>query len=50
MIELMDYQELLKILYVKKIGNNCVKRNNKKNEVLIILIQIDINAYEVKRE
>ena len=29
---------------------DCVKRNNKKNEVLILLIQIDINAYEVKRE
>ena len=27
-----------------------VKRNNKKNEVLILLIQIDINAYEVNKE
>ena len=27
-----------------------VKRNNKKNEVLIMLIQIDINACEVKRQ
>lgn len=29
---------------------DCVKRNNKKNEVLIILVQIDINACRVKRE
>lgn len=29
---------------------DCVKINNKKNEVLIILTQIDINAYEVNKE
>ena len=29
---------------------DCVKKNNKKNEVLILLIQIDINACEVNKE
>ena len=29
---------------------NDVKRNNKKNEVLILLIQFDINACEVNKE